>query len=97
MLKKFFNLFALIADLFPLTFVEILYLPFSYKYWRLIKELTTEDWFKEIYQDQKYQSIILHNMKLKTFLLTRGNFEKVKTDNSYREKLLRIIKKNELI
>lgn len=97
MLKKLSNLLALIADLFPLTFVEILYLPFSYKYWKLLKELNTEDWFKEIYQDQKYQGIILHNMKLKTFLLTRGNFEKVKTDTRYREKLLRIIKNNELI
>ena len=96
-MKKFFNLIALIADLFPLTFVEILYLPFSYKYWRLLKELNTENWFKELYEDQKYQGIILHNMKLKTFLLTRSNSEKVKTDNRYREKLIRIIKNNELI
>lgn len=88
---------GLIFDLFSLIFVEILYLPFNYKYMRLIKELNTQDWFKELYEDRNYKRVILHNMKLKTFLLTRGNLEKILSDNRYRETFIRIIKNNELI
>lgn len=92
-----FNFWGLIGNFFSSMIVDILYLPFNFKYMQLLKELKTEKWFRELYGNQNYKQVILHNMKLKTFLLTRGNIEKVKTDDRYRETFIRIIKDNELI
>lgn len=50
-----------------------------------------------MYENRKYKRVILHNMKLRTFLLTRGNIERVKSDEKYREIFIRIIKENEII
>lgn len=88
---------GIIGDLLSAMFTDILYLPFDFKYMQLLKELKRERWFKELYDDRIYKRVILHNMKLKAFLLTRGNIEKVKTDDKYREIFIRIIKENELI
>lgn len=42
-----FKFLGLIGELITATFIDILYLPFNFKYKKLLKELKQESWFKE--------------------------------------------------
>jgi hypothetical protein len=57
-----------------------------------IEELKTEDWFKQLYEDIRYEYIIWSNKKVKMFLLKKENIQLLKTDEQVRIEFIDLIK-----
>lgn len=57
-----------------------------------IEQLTTEDWFKPLYDDIRYSYIIWNNKKVKRFLLKTENVKLLKTDEEIRNQFISLVK-----
>ncbi|MGM9968716.1 MAG: hypothetical protein ACI383_14600 [Rummeliibacillus sp.] len=77
----------LIAD------VIVLMKPTSYSKLKMaIEDLSSEEWFRELYADARYTKVIWHNKNIKKVLLTPGNVEIIKKDENKSQEFIKLVK-----
>ncbi len=56
------------------------------------KNLSSEEWFRELYVDARYTKVIWHNYNVKKVLLLPGNVEMIKNDKKKAQEFIELVK-----
>jgi hypothetical protein len=77
-------------DLLP---YGILMRPTSYSKLKLaIEELTSEEWFRDLYKVPSYNTVIWKNKKIKKILLDSQKVKKIKKNQQHSMKFINLVK-----
>lgn len=82
-------------DFLELVSDAILMRPSSYSKLKIaIENLCNEEWFRDLYKDSKYSTVIWYNKDIKKILLVPTNIEMMKKDAEKAKQFIELVKKS---